>query len=264
MKTNILLGFIFLSFIIFANSSYFHGIVGMTLRDGGIGCICHNSSIDDSVNVWIEGPDSLQKNTNAHFKLFMTGGPAVQGGFNVASYTGQLSAVDTLVKLISGELTHSLPNPFENDTVIWSFNYTAPDSILTDTLYSVGNSVNGDGNPTGPDKWNFGKNFIIHIVDSPVNVEEHNTKPEQYFLYQNYPNPFNPSTTISYTIPNSSFVTLKVYDVLGNEAAVLVNQQQSAGKYNVTFNAANLSSGIYLYCIEAGSLIYTRKMILLR
>jgi len=52
--------------------------------------------------------------------------------------------------------------------------------------------------------------------------------------------------------------------VLGNEAAVLVNQQQSAGKYNVTFNAANLSSGIYLYCIEAGSLIYTRKMILLR
>lgn len=62
MKTNILLGFIFLSFIIFANSSYFHGIVGMTLRDGGIGCICHNSSIYDSVNVWIEGPDSLQKN----------------------------------------------------------------------------------------------------------------------------------------------------------------------------------------------------------
>lgn len=88
--------------------------------------------------------------------------------------------------------------------------------------------------------------------------------PAAFELMQNYPNPFNPATTISYTIPNSSFVTLKVYDVLGNEVAVLVNQQQSAGKYNVTFNAANLSSGIYLYKIDAEGFSAIKKMQLIK
>ncbi|HQJ45675.1 MAG TPA: hypothetical protein PK195_03465, partial [Ignavibacteriaceae bacterium] len=85
MKINIVLGLIFLSFLLYANSNYLHGIVGLTMRDGGTGCVCHNFSLDDSVNVWIEGPDSIQKNITAQFKLFMTGGPAVEGGFNIAS-----------------------------------------------------------------------------------------------------------------------------------------------------------------------------------
>ncbi len=241
----------------------------MTMRDGGIGCICHNFSPNDSVNVWIEGPDTLQKNITAQFKLFMTGGPAVEGGFNIASYTGQLSPLDTLAKLISGELTHSLPNPFENDTVSWNFNYAAPDSILTDTLYSVGNSVNGDGNPNDLDKWNFGKNFIIHVVDSPVNVEEHNIHPEQFALFQNYPNPFNPITNIKYSIKESGLVQIKIYDILGNQIAVLVNEYKPAGTYEVMFNShlngsQNLSSGVYLYSIKAGDFAETKKMTFLK
>jgi hypothetical protein len=267
MKINILLAITFLSFIAYANLDYPHGITGMTLRDGGLGCACHGVEPTISVNVWIEGSDSLIINQTAQYKLLMIGGPAVEGGFNVASYLGTLNSIDTLVSLISGELTHSSPNPFSNDTVFWSFSFTAPDTIITDTLYSVGNSVNGNGNPS-QDQWNFGENFIIHIIDNPVNTETGDLQPEDFVLHQNYPNPFNPSTTLSFVIGHSSFVSLKVYDILGNEVAVLVNEMKSSGIYNVEFSpesgTRNPASGIYLYQLKAGSFVDTKKMILLK
>ena len=85
-----------------------------------------------------------------------------------------------------------------------------------------------------------------------------------FFLYQNYPNPFNPSTTMSYVVPKESFVTIKVYDLLGREIKTLINEEEPAGKYSVTFTAGNLSSGIYLYSITAGSFHQTKKMVLLK
>ncbi len=88
--------------------------------------------------------------------------------------------------------------------------------------------------------------------------------PGTYSLFQNYPNPFNPSTTINYAIPSSEFVTLKVYDILGNEVAALVNEQRPVGSYEVEFNAAGLASGIYYYKIQAGSFVETKKMILMK
>jgi hypothetical protein len=101
-------------------------------------------------------------------------------------------------------------------------------------------------------------------------------------LYQNYPNPFNPTTKIRYSIPTSPlnpspyqgegpgvrFVTLKVYDILGNEIATLVNDEQPAGNYEVGFDAAtsikNPASGLYFYRLQAGEFVQTRKMILLK
>jgi hypothetical protein len=91
-------------------------------------------------------------------------------------------------------------------------------------------------------------------------------------LSQNYPNPFNPSTTIKYSIPSviasgtkqSQLVTLKVYDLLGNEVVTLVNEEKPSGSHEVYFNGANLSSGIYFYKLQAGSFIETRKMVLLK
>jgi len=83
-------------------------------------------------------------------------------------------------------------------------------------------------------------------------------------LEQNYPNPFNPSTKISFTVPERSNVSLKVFNLLGSEVAELVNREMEAGTYNINFNAANLPSGVYLYQIKAGSFVQTRKMILLR
>jgi hypothetical protein len=82
-------------------------------------------------------------------------------------------------------------------------------------------------------------------------------------LFQNYPNPFNPSTKLNYQLPKPSFVTLKIYDVLGNEVTALVNEKKPAGRYEINFNASNLSSGIYFYELQAGSFLETKKMILL-
>ncbi len=85
-----------------------------------------------------------------------------------------------------------------------------------------------------------------------------------FMLEQNYPNPFNPSTTISYSLSERSAVTLKVYDVLGNEVASLVNTTQETGKYDVNFDASSLSSGLYIYTLNAGNYTSSKKMMLLK
>lgn len=91
-----------------------------------------------------------------------------------------------------------------------------------------------------------------------------NTTPSHYYLKRNYPNPFNPTTTISYSIPKTGLVTIRVYDVLGREITTLVNKNESAGNYSVNFNAIGLSSGIYFYRLKVGGYAQTRKMILLK
>ncbi|MGE5682816.1 MAG: Ig-like domain-containing protein [Bacillota bacterium] len=106
---------------------------------------------------------------------------------------------------------------------------------------------------------------LRYVKKLTVDVEKQGNKiPESYSLEQNFPNPFNPSTTISYQLPQSGFVSLKVYDMLGKEVASLVNENQSAGRYNINFNANNLTSGVYIYKITSGSFSVSRKMMLLK
>ena len=88
--------------------------------------------------------------------------------------------------------------------------------------------------------------------------------PSDFSLSQNYPNPFNPTTSIGYQLPVNSFVSLKVYDVLGNEVASLVNEQKTAGEYNAVFNASSLGSGVYFYVLKAGNFVQSRKMMLIK
>ncbi len=99
-------------------------------------------------------------------------------------------------------------------------------------------------------------------------VDNSSIAPQTFDLSQNYPNPFNPSTKIQYSIEKAAQVSLKVYNVLGNEIATLVNSRQGAGSYTVTFNsnagALNLSSGVYFYRLESGSYVSTKKLILLK
>jgi len=90
------------------------------------------------------------------------------------------------------------------------------------------------------------------------------SQPDSYLLNQNYPNPFNPSTIISWQLPASNFVTLKIYDVLGNEVASLVKEEKPAGKFEVEFSATDLSSGIYYYKLAAGDFVDVKKLILLK
>ncbi len=100
--------------------------------------------------------------------------------------------------------------------------------------------------------------FLINSEDQEQEI------PKEYSLNQNYPNPFNPNTTIRYQIPKNGIVTLKIYDVLGAEIATLVNEQKDAGKYEVNFNASRLASGVYIYKLQAGDFVSSKKMILLK
>ena len=102
------------------------------------------------------------------------------------------------------------------------------------------------------------------VEQLPTSVQFKFNGIEQYTLEQNYPNPFNPTTKIEYSIPKTSFVTLKVYDMLGREVATLVNEDKSVGIYTVNFDGSNLSSGIYFYQLKSGSFFETKKLILLR
>lgn len=93
---------------------------------------------------------------------------------------------------------------------------------------------------------------------------ESNNTPERYQLFQNYPNPFNPTTQINYQLPNSNYVKLIVYDNLGREIKTLVNERQGAGKYEITFDGSDYSSGIYFYKLVAGNYNITKKMVLVK
>lgn len=128
-----------------------------------------------------------------------------------------------------------------------------------------------DGNCVSASKFDSTARAILKGIDAYLqdttavtSVFAENKIPNKYFLEQNFPNPFNPTTLISYQIPATNFVTLKVYDVLGRETAVLVNEEQVSGKHSVPFNASLLSSGVYFYRLSFGNVVEVKKMQLIR
>jgi photosystem II stability/assembly factor-like uncharacterized protein len=135
----------------------------------------------------------------------------------------------------------------------WSQDYLPEKSILEMT--TVGKNylwaVGSDGN-------------IIKRYGVPTSIQDIENVLENYYLSQNYPNPFNPSTKISYSIPKTELVELKVFDTQGKEVVVLVDQEQQIGNYEILFNASKLSSGVYFLRFKSGGFVKTKKMILLR
>jgi len=139
----------------------------------------------------------------------------------------------------------SQPTDYFEDTLKFVFTFTDGNVYSFSKLISI----NGEGHMSG--------------------VGEDGLVPNEFILYQNYPNPFNPSTVISWQSPVSSWQTLKIFDILGNEVATLVDEYKPAGNYDVEFNVAHeslraITSGVYFYRLQAGSFIETKKMILLR
>mgnify|MGYP005838438323 CR=1 FL=1 len=130
-----------------------------------------------------------------------------------------------------------------------------------------GNDSDGDGIPYIPEQPDnlppiFAAEATLNLGAS--SVDDNNSLPENFVLEQNFPNPFNPSTTIRYSLPSDNYVTLKVFNILGQEVATLINENKVAGNYSVEFNASNLSSGIYLYRIDAGNFTSVKKLTLLK
>jgi hypothetical protein len=145
------------------------------------------------------------------------------------------------------------------------------DPLFADTLYqlSAGSPCIDAGNPdpiyNDPDgsRNDMGAYGGPGIVDG-IEKNEIANPPAQYFLNQNYPNPFNPITTIEFSIPKTEFVTIKIFNLLGQKVVTLVSDKLNSGNYKYTWDASCFASGIYYYKIEAGSFIQTKKLILLK
>jgi|GEM_PF-871117 len=159
-------------------------------------------------------------------------------------------------------------NEYGNPTVWPRFNGVYKNSELLSA--SIEKLPLGDLNwfPEAKAKWAENQSAIEqHILDlnesqfSLTSVSQSdNSIPQKFNLSQNFPNPFNPSTEIRYSIPNSGMVTLKVYNIIGQEVSTLVNNMQQAGNYTVSFDASHLSSGVYFYKLQSGSFTLTKKM----
>jgi len=124
-------------------------------------------------------------------------------------------------------------------------------------------SVDANGN-----KWIRGGDpgLAIYKEGGVVSVKEDkkNISPTEFLLSQNYPNPFNPNTTIAYSIANPGLVSVKIFNILGEEVEQLVNEYKNTGSYSVNFDASKLSSGIYFYSLSSGSFVQMKKMIVLK
>jgi len=171
----------------------------------------------------------------------MLEGPSNVVGVGAISLSGNTSGWTQF----SVPITYIPGSPTPDNTIIYI--------VVADT------ATGGEGGSIGSMAYVDNLNFT-----GPSDVKQISGLPKDYSLNQNYPNPFNPSTKIEYSIPEASFVQLKVYDILGNEVATLVNEEQSAGSYRADFSGVNLSSGMYIAKLQTGNYTKTIKMTLMK
>ncbi|MBE0551054.1 MAG: T9SS type A sorting domain-containing protein [Ignavibacterium sp.] len=151
-------------------------------------------------------------------------------------------------------------------TNIGPFELPANEKVDIWTAYIVGRGNNNLNSVTKLKEFtsaahNFYKSNFSQL---PLSVDEKHMIADDYYLFQNYPNPFNPITIIRYFIPSEGLVTLKVYDILGQEVKTLVNEFKQANKYEVKFESSGLASGVYIYRIQVNEYNQSKKMIILK
>lgn len=197
----------------------------------------------------------LFSNTTLWPGLYAANNDSVDPGFDASLVA---SAVDSCTKFVNLIWTAAAVGQYR-----WSqypadpFNYTYPVSENLRYSNTALQSAGTDGKALGDLNW-FPEQLVTDVEQTPK------TTPNAFNLSQNYPNPFNPSTVINYSIPKEGMVTLKVFNILGQEVATLVNSNQKMGIYNITFNATRLSSGIYFYSLKANGSTLTKKMMLIK
>ncbi len=157
---------------------------------------------------------------------------------------------------------YSIGDTVRLSCVIWDLDYSSFDAYNQDSSDYAPHWWGTQWVDRGFEKYNL---FRQVVLSSLTDVDENPTSvPDAYQLLQNYPNPLNPETNIRYSVPKGTQVTLKVFDVLGNEVATLVNEFKNAGEYNTKWQPSNVSSGVYFYELRTDDFVKTNKMILLR
>jgi hypothetical protein len=159
--------------------------------------------------------------------------------------------------------TQSLGQNIKVNWYVFSSGFGLPNSSTATVKTSIGQGLTGlmqQGNT-----W-IASGFLADTLlrGTVVSVDQPTSLPGSYELLQNYPNPFNPTTTIRYQLPERTFVTMHLFNVLGEEVARLVNEERPAGVHDVPFNGARFSSGVYFYTLRAGGFVQTRKLMILK
>lgn len=243
---------------------------------------------------YINDTNSPYPPENGWYKVQWWDGTLLGGG---ADPPPTISYVDVALPV---ELTSFTANYFDTTVVLnWetateinNYGFEIERSLLNNTNFSLQWStlgfVNGHGNSNSPKKYEFtdlmpfadSSVYRLKQIDTDGNYEyfsllaeigtinitdiEEESFPIEYELSQNYPNPFNPSTTINFQLPAKSYTTLKVYDILGKEVAVLINEEKAAGKYSISFDGSQLTSGVYFSRLTAGSYTSLIKMLMIK
>ncbi len=197
-----------------------------------------------AVDVNSDGKDEL---------LLVSGGGLV----NAVLYNFDNGITEEAEKIFKGLNDYPL-NPSRNSTVK-QYNSLVGDFVGDGGLYFLGHHTISE------EKYRDSPILLFDLIKpNPISTEI-NEQPEIFSLFQNYPNPFNPTTSISFSLPKATEVNLFVYNLLGQKVATIIqNKRIASGKHSVTFNASNLSSGVYLYRLETGSFMETKKMLLIK
>lgn len=226
--------------------AYSTGITGQTLKTSSDGCFCHGASNTPSVNVTISGPEYMLPNSTETFTATITGGPLTRAGINIAATSGSLQPLTgSGLQLIGDELTHVSPKSPVAGAVTFQFNYTAPSSLGTQTIYATGNSVNFNGSSSG-DQWNWAPNKIVNVSNViPVELSSFTAQVISNKVILNWSTAAEVNNS-GFEIYRSSNSQYAIWDKIG-----FVNGFGSSTELkNYFFEDKNLQPGIYYYRLK--------------
>lgn len=234
---------------IFSNGSVVNVQAVSPIENGGAKFIFQNWSDagDTTHNVTINGPLTLTAFYRVQYKLIINSSiPFTFGGnqYYDSAVAFQFGVTNKVINYSGIQYIFRGWDGYGNGS------YTSPDSSGLDTIKTISLSNVVMETP----RWV--STTSAHLIGSEL--------PKEFKLYQNYPNPFNPETKISYDVPERGFVSIKIYDIIGREVKVLVNEIQLPGQYSVFYNLSELPSGVYYYRLECNRYSETKKMVLLK
>jgi len=187
--------------------------------------------------------------------------PTYQNTYNIANIGSGNYRINFVAKQTqTNSVFHKMP-------IVLKFSFSTGADTSVKVMNDVNNQMYSFYFNRQPTAVTFDPNNDIVLKTATLTVginNESSATPTKFAVYQNYPNPFNPTTGIKFDVPKNTFVTLKVYDVLGKEVATLIKEEREAGSYNVDWNASFYPSGVYFYKLESKGFSETKRMLMIK